>query len=347
MMKCNFIIGDMNFHIAPENPGSADTEIVGLWNATIGEAFPIDIRLYRQQAPRRADAAVLLVARNRVTSQDNAAPLGAVLAKVQPADADGDAKTVREARRGYLSFIIVARNHRRDGLGGALLDRAENWCRAHGATSIRLGSDYRHFFPGLPIDDSPEARATKAFFEKRGYDPGNIEHDLEADLLDIDLGPSAEAAFSAPGYRFSLCGDELRASALGFLSKTFPGRWHREIEEAFDAGMGGSDLALALDAKNSLPVGFARICGEGSAQLSPGLFWRGLLGEHAGALGPIGIAPAHRGQGLGLGLLRGSLASLKSRGARRVVIDWTDLTGFYGRVGFSPWKTYLGMTKRF
>ncbi|MCE1196706.1 GNAT family N-acetyltransferase [bacterium] len=337
----------MNFEIAPESLDGTDTEIVELWNAAIGESFPIDIRLYRQQTPPSDEASALFVARNRGAARENAAPLGAVLVKVQPAGAVGGAKSDAETRTGYLSFIVVARDRRRGGIGGALLDRAESWCRDRGATSIRLGSDYRHFFPGLPVDDSAVSKTTRAFFEKRGYVPGSIEYDLEADLRDIDLGPSAEAAFAAPGYRFSLCGDELRAAALDFLSKTFPGRWRREIAEAFDAGMEGTDLALALDVKSGLPVGFARICGEGSARLGPGLFWRGLLGGHAGALGPIGIDPAHRGKGLGLALLRGSLASLKSRGTRRVVIDWTDLAGFYGKLGFAPWKAYLGMTKRF
>ena len=337
----------MKYEIVEGTLGSADTEIVGLWNAAIGVSFPIDIRLYRQQTSQQAAPSILFIARNRNTSQDDAAPLGAVMAKVQPANAGSGAKTVREAGRGYLSFIIIARNQRCCGIGGALLARAEAWCRSHGAASISLGSDYLHFFPGLPIDDSSDSKMTRSFFEKRGYVKGNIEHDLVADLCDIDLGTSAEASFAAPGYRFSLCSDELRADALDFLLKTFPGRWYREIAESFEAGMRGSDLTLALREKDGQPVGFARICGEESACLSPGLFWRGLLGDHPGALGPIGIAPFCRRQGLGLALLRSSLISLKSRGARRVVIDWTDQTGFYGRMGFSPWKTYLGMTKRF
>lgn len=347
MVKCNFIIVAMNIDIAREQPGISETEIVGLWNAAIGETFPLDIRLFRQQTAPQTDASALFVARYRNSAQHCAAPIGAVQAKISPLGTGGSGKAGAGSMTGFISFIAVPRDRRREGIGGALLTRAEAWCQKHGAASIRLGSDYRHFFPGLPIDDSPETKATRAFFEKRGYVPGNIEYDLMADLRDIDLGISAEAAFASPGYRFSLCGDELRPAALAFLSKTFPGRWHREIAEAFEAGMKGDDLALALREQDGLPVGFARICGEESAPLSPGLFWRGLLGDHPGALGPIGIAPSCRGRGLGLALLRGSLASLKCRGSRRVVIDWTDLAGFYGKLGFAPWKTYLGMMKRF
>lgn len=337
----------MNFDIIPENPDSVDTEIVRLWNAAIGKTFPLDLRLFRQQAVPETGDSALFVARYRDSDQPSEVLVGFALAKISSQRTSEEGKTDKGTRMGFLSCIAVSGDRRREGIGGSLLSSAEIWCQNHGAASISLGSDYRHFFPGLPIDDSSETKETGAFFEKRGYVPGDFEYDLEADLRDIDLDPSAEAAFSVPGYRFSLCGDEMRTKALAFLSKTFPGRWHREIAEAFEAGMEGNDLALALREKDDLPVGFARICGIKSACLSPGLFWRGLLGDHPGALGPIGIAPLFRGQGLGLALLRGSLASLKSRGARRVIIDWTDLTGFYGKMGFAPWKTYLTMTKRF
>jgi hypothetical protein len=32
---------------------------------------------------------------------------------------------------------------------------------------------------------------------------------------------------------------------------------------------------------------------------------------------------------------------LRRVGARRGVIDWTDLLDFYGRLGFEPWLSYV------
>jgi len=39
-----------------------------------------------------------------------------------------------------------------------------------------------------------------------------------------------------------------------------------------------------------------------------------------------------------MALLRGALGTLKARGVRLTVIDWTGLLGFYGKLGFKPWK---------
>ncbi|HWP68625.1 MAG TPA: GNAT family N-acetyltransferase, partial [Rectinemataceae bacterium] len=147
------------------------------------------------------------------------------------------------------------------------------------------------------------------------------------------------------GCYFSLCDPSRRAAVLAFFARAFPGRWEREISEAFAAGMRDEDLALLVRKADNSIAGFARICCADSHLLSPGLYWRGLLGPDAAALGPIGIEASSRRQGLGMSLLRRSLAELKLRGARKTVIDWTDLDGFYAKVGFIPWKRYVGMEK--
>jgi predicted N-acetyltransferase YhbS len=50
-----------------------------------------------------------------------------------------------------------------------------------------------------------------------------------------------------------------------------------------------------------------------------------------------------RGKGLGLALLQLGLEHLARMGVENAVIDWTGLVDFYGRVGFTPWKTYARM----
>jgi predicted N-acetyltransferase YhbS len=166
-----------------------------------------------------------------------------------------------------------------------------------------------------------------------------------ADLACLDLGSPRDGNFSCPGYYFSLCSPSLRPAALDFLSRCFPGRWESEISEAFSASMRDEDLGLAIREADDAVVGFARIGDLGSPLIWPGLYWRSLLGASPGSLGPIGIDPAFRGFGLGLDLLRASLAELKRRGVRNTVIDWTDLEDFYAKLGFVPWKRYRVMTK--
>ena len=315
-------------------------EIVNLWNSCIGDVFPLDERLFAQQALPEQPTSALFIARNAPTN-----PLaGAALAKIWTEKDEEGARSIGRTT-GYISFLLVSPHERRKGLGEELLVRAEAWCVAHGASVIRLGTDNHHFFPGLPVDDSPRSTAAMRFFTEHGYVAGNIESDLIADLAAVELPLPPETTFGVPGYHFSLCAEQRRPAALRFLARAFPGRWHREIGEAFAAGMADTDLCLALRDDDDLPVGFARICDGESAHLSPGLFWRELLGPKPGALGPIGVDASCRGKGLGIGLLRASLATLKSRGVRNTVIDWTDLTGFYGKLGFIPWKRYMALSK--
>jgi predicted N-acetyltransferase YhbS len=109
-----------------------------------------------------------------------------------------------------------------------------------------------------------------------------------------------------------------------------------------------SDLLVMKDGREGgRIIAFSRIYSGDSTILGPSVFWRNLLGEHWGGLGPMGVDPARRGLGLGLRLLYESLVILKKRGVNFMVIDWTDLPGFYARMGFTVWKTYSMFGKSF
>src|SRR4030065_406975 len=61
----------------------------------------------------------------------------------------------------------------------------------------------------------------------------------------------------------------------------------------------------------------------------PSISWRQAIGDHYGGLGPLGVAPAFRGRGLGFALLALAVEHLRGLGAEDVVIDWTTLVDFY------------------
>lgn len=316
-------------------------ELLELWNRNIGRSFPLDERLYRQQLGLERDEMVLFAARDGETG----ALQGAALAKRSGrAGANGLVPAL-----GNLSFILVDREERRRGLGSSLLAAAEAWLRERGASRLSLGQDRYHFFPGCPLGgEGSEAEAFAAlasFLEARGFELGGEEKDLSADLSTLDIARLAASAPIAPGYSFGFYEPRLAPSLRAFLGRNFPGRWLEDSFEALEAGMRGIDLALLTEDGSGEVVGFSRIYDGESPILGPGVYWRALMGKAPGGLGPIGVDAGKRGLGLGLALLRCCVEELARRGVHTMVIDWTTLDAFYGKMGFGVWKRYRTASK--
>jgi GNAT superfamily N-acetyltransferase len=87
-------------------------------------------------------------------------------------------------------------------------------------------------------------------------------------------------------------------------------------------------------------VGFALLFHPESPVLGPSIAWGAPRGAPAGGLGPMGLAPACRGRGLGIALVDRAMVHLASRGVHEMMIDWTILLEFYGRLGFTPCRRY-------
>jgi mycothiol synthase len=95
-----------------------------------------------------------------------------------------------------------------------------------------------------------------------------------------------------------------RQPVLDFIRRTFGETW------AFEAARG----VLFHAEENNEITGFAAHDANN----------RGL-----GFFGPTGVAPAHRGKGIGWQLLRACLADARRLGYTRVVIPWTDAISYY------------------
>lgn len=61
-----------------------------------------------------------------------------------------------DGHRGWVYYVAVATDRRREGIGSALLAAAEEWLRARGAVKLQL----------MVRDDNVAARA---FYEERGF----------------------------------------------------------------------------------------------------------------------------------------------------------------------------------
>lgn len=305
--------------------------LLRLWNEAMGDDFPLDGRLLSQQLALDTDPRRCFAYRD-----DSGRLVAAALAKMAARPGPSGAPP----QKGYLNLIVVDRSLRRRGLGSRLLAAAEDWLAGLGAGKACLGQDHYHFFPGLPVGAAFEAAG--AFAAARGFRPEGDECDLIADLRETRV----DAALATPpaGYEYRYYRRTDDAALDSFATRCFPGRWAAELREAIAAGMRPADLVLAVETAGGAVVGFSRIYDESSPVLGPGLYWRGLLGPDPGALGPIGVDASRRGLGLGMGLLQFCVGELKARGVKNMVIDWTDLLDFYGKMGFTEWKRYRTMS---
>jgi len=304
-------------------------EVIDLWNAALGDAFPMGDRLFLQNTVRdphfEADGCWV------VRAPRGGQVVGFCLAKTarEPLGADG-----LMADRGWVSTLVVHPAVRRRGLGGRLLARAETYLRGRGRKRAIFGGDPAHFFPGIPVSD-----AALAFFAANGYRLRGDAYDLRRSLEGYLTPPEVEAALAAhPEVEIRPLRSGEERGALDFLDEAFPGRWRYTLGRFLSGGGAIGDVIGVL--QGGAVRGFAQIFHRGSQWIGPSIAWTAESSTSTGGLGPMGMAPALRGRGLGLALVDRSIQHLRTLGVTEMVIDWTILIGFYGRLGFVPWRHY-------
>lgn len=326
----------MSIQIEPvAGPGLPDQEIISLWNASFGPEFQLSEALWRQNTYNDPSfqPSDLILARNEGEL------VGFALAKIFRDAANHPGEDLEKyAGHGYIAAIAVSPEYRRQGLGKALLEKAESYLAENGATKFEVGRSFRHFFPGVP-DDSPEALG---FFSQAGYALSTLEVDLDGPLDPAAFEPALAAARQVT-FRQGQPGKE--AALLSFLSRAFPGRWHYDTRLFLEQGGLMEDVSLALDMQDQIQ-GFLVSYQPGGKIIGPGRFWLSDQPEWGG-IGPLGLSKEMRGLGAGLGVVAAGMRHLHQAGLKFARIDWTTLVDFYGRLGFQPSLTYRKASKPF
>ncbi|MFL0251856.1 GNAT family N-acetyltransferase [Clostridium neuense] len=306
--------------------------IVKLWNRNIEVVYPIDLKLLGQNYENDKQNKSIMGA------FENGILVGFVIYK-QWTYKSGNLKPNHEI--GYINSIIVDINYRNRGIGTKLLEIAEGNLIGLGVKKIRLGSDTYHFFPGIPL----ECLCSRQFFLKRNYKIEDSFYDLICDISKIKFEKLPQEKCNTEKYKVETLKSQDRKSLMQFLCKSFPGRWYEEFEEFFNIGMEDRDVVVLKD--EDAVIGFAHIYDNKSKFIGPSIYWRRLLGENYGGLGPIGIDKDYRKCGLGVFILHKSLEILQGRHVDKMVIDWTDvdILDFYGKFNFMPWKEYKKAVK--
>jgi len=308
-------------------------EVVAVWNAAAGDAFPLGEALFQQNTvdDPHFNAAGCVVAR----AASDGRVVGFCLAKVaqEAIGADGLLPNL-----GWISMLAVHPEWRGHGLGMALLRAGEAFLRLRRRVQIMLGGDPAHFFPGVP-DETGAA----SFFARAGYALRGDAYDLRRSLRDYRTPPTVAASLAAASdleIRPLEPGD--RTALLAFLGATFPGRWRYTIARFLERGGPVGDVMGVVGRGGVL--GFAHLFHPGSPWIGPSIAWGG--SGAVGGLGPMGLSPAIRGRGLGLALVDRAAVHLAALGADEMVVDWTVLLDFYGKLGFKPSRRYQHGTRR-
>lgn len=297
----------------------------------MGQLFPLDAALFRQNVlndshfdgeavwvAQSAEGDLLAYAHAKVCRE----PLGA--AGLMP----------EVGWTGALAFEPTAEGQES---ARALLRTALQWLKSKGRKSVSYGSDPAHLFPGVPSEQTLHQQLLR----EAGFVIS--EHavvDLVRDLGDYRVPEEVEANLHRlrEEYTVRSCTPQDVPALLAFLQKEFAGRWHYETIKRIDAEDTPRDILILV--RGDEVVGFCHTFHRGSRRIGPSIYWRKLIGEAYGGLGPIGVAASTRGKGLGLALLCKGVEYVKAQGATRMAIDWTDLLDFYGRIGFRVWKKY-------
>ena len=236
--------------------------------------------------------------------------------------------------RTALQAVLVAPAWWRRGIGRRLVTAVAAGGATVGAERIVAGGGLFYFWPGVP-DNLP---AAGPFLTALGFEFDNEpSYDLRGDIAMLRPG-DAPAVLERAGLALEPAGPGDRGALLAFLLAEFGPDWWHDVGWYLDAGGDPNDVLLLRSGDGRIH-GFVRIHTPASRPPGWPMYWRGDRPD-AGGLGPIGLARADRGRGLGRALLVVALDRLRRLGATDVVIDDTSLLGYYGPHGFAPWIVY-------
>jgi len=306
--------------------------LIAIWNRALGGRLPLTDRLWQQNVGgdpnwRAGDGLIV--------QDDVGTPLGFALTRIYRGHAANPDMAALQGT-GWLTTLAIDPARTGRGYGSQLLHAAEAHLRDEGAIRCDNGGSLGHLVPG-PLADDPRALR---FWTRHGYPPAREVYDLHRSLAGWSPPPTP-VAITHEGWQIAAGQPGQEAVFLAALGRDFPGRWRATIADTFARGGGAEDLVALRDPAGEI-AGFLATWRPERPFLGPGLHWLPALGPHPGAIGPLGIAPAARGKGLGLALVAGAVGLLRGRGVVNCTIDWvgTELLDFYAHLGFQPVRAY-------
>lgn len=229
-----------------------------------------------------------------------------------------------------LILLAVLPDCRRLGVATRLIRDLRLAFNAKGIETVTLGAGASQpLWHGVPLS----LPGAIAFFESQGCVLDEASDDLVRDISDFSAPTTLLEHACRYGVHFESLSADSTARLLLFEKTHFP-YWR----PFFSAAIASKSLRDILIAQRRGEIIGSTLLSE--APDCPGAQWAQRLGPRLGALGVIGVAPEHRGRGVGLALAAYAVQRLQSRGVQTCFLHWTHLRNWYGRLGFQVWEEY-------
>lgn len=106
------------------------------------------------------------------------------------------------------------------------------------------------------------------------------------------------------------------------------------------------EVMVAIDPDTNAQIGWTLMCSQ--AALITNLFaFLPLMPskEKTGLIAAVGVDEGARGKGVGLALMVKAMENMRERGVEGVLVDSTEIRGFYEKLGFEPYWEYEGYSR--
>jgi mycothiol synthase len=236
-----------------------------------------------------------------------------------------------DADRGYVTLVAVRPEHRRKGVGRALLDHAEAYLKSQSRKVVMVSSYAPNYFtPGVDVAAYP---AALSFFLKQGYAEVYRPIPMHAPLWATRTPEWVEekrTVAESQGLRFESYRPEMTLPLLAFVQKEFPGDWVRVVRTTADRIVQGDPPTRLI------------VCHDGNGTVL------GFSHFEMERFGPIGTAASARGRGLGQVLMYLTLNAQRAAGLRSAWFLWSDdktAARLYSAAGFQEVRRFALLKK--
>lgn len=220
-----------------------------------------------------------------------------------------------------LRLLCVRPAYQGRGIGKKLVRRSEEYVHAQGYDEIVLGGVDSGLFLGAVLKPQEKNQGYPLFWKQLGYTAaeGCIEMKLALKQFNLEEQP---VSLYPQGVKFEYyigSPKQLEAAVA-------------EVDEEWVQYFRYDDPKFVATRQGKI-VGFAILCYDDENLLCDGK-------KKVGSIGCVGVIPKERGNGIGLAMVAYATQELKQHGCDEVLIHWTYLEKWYGKLGYRTFLTY-------